>query len=77
MADDVDTDARILRRARTWRDYNPFWPEPLDFLQTGLVIAADYHLLARLSDVLHQIEGKRIVIIENKDHAGVIIIGHS
>src|SRR5207248_3905850 len=68
MPDYIDADSRLLRCARPGRDHDPLRVEFLDLVNRGLIVAAHYHLLARLSDVLHQIEGKRIVVIENKLH---------
>src|SRR5438067_4591171 len=68
MPDYIDADSRLLRCARPGRDHDPLRVEFLDLLNRGLIVAAHYHLLARLTDVLHQIERKRIVVIENKHH---------
>src|SRR5215468_4905400 len=75
IPDHIDADTRILRRTRAGRDHDALGLELLDLFNAGLVIAAHYHLLSRLADVLHQVEGKRIVIVEYKNHVETII-GH-
>src|SRR5271166_136278 len=66
--DDVDADARLVRRAGTGRDDDAFRGELLDLFQCGPVVAAHHDFMPHFPDVLHQVVGKRIVVVQDKDH---------
>src|SRR5262245_20362532 len=68
MLDQLNADARILRCARSGRDHDPLRAKLLDLLDGGLIVAAHHHLLTCFSDVLHQVEGERVVVVEDKHH---------
>ena len=64
MADQIDADARLMRRARTGREDNPSGPQLLDLAHRNLIVAADFHLCSQLADVLDQVVSERIVVVE-------------
>src|SRR5207237_10816981 len=47
---------------------NPRGFQPLDFLKRDLVVSKDAQLFAELAEVLHEVVGKRIVVIDNENH---------
>jgi hypothetical protein len=64
MPDQIDADARLMRRARTGGDDNPLGPHVLDLAHGHLIIAANLDLAAQLPNVLDQVVGERIVVVE-------------
>ena len=70
MADDVIADASLSRRTRAGRDHDPLRSHRLNIRDRDLVVAPNLNLRAEFSQVLHQVVGKRIVVVENKDHKG-------
>src|ERR1700733_16046154 len=64
VADQIDADARLMRRARPGRDYDPLGVHFLDLAHRDLIVTTDFHLGARLPDVLDQVVGEGIVIVE-------------
>src|SRR5438093_2906763 len=69
MTNELHADASVLRRARTRRNHDPLGRHTLNFAHLYLVIPPHNHLRAQLPQVLHQVVGKRIVVIEDKNHA--------
>src|SRR5215469_17013363 len=67
-ANQVHADARLLRSARAGRDDNPLGMEGFDLADRELVIAADHHLSPEFAQVLNEVVGERVVIIENENH---------
>ena len=69
MTDERNTDAGIGRHARAGRNHNSVGLEPLDLRNGDLVVAAHLRLGPQLTQVLDEVVGERVVIIENEDHA--------
>ena len=69
VLDQVNADARLLRRAGSGRNQDVAGTHPLDFLRRDLVIAADLHLLSQLAQILDQVVSEGIVIVEDEYHA--------
>ncbi len=68
MPKDINADAGFLRRAWTRRNYDAFRVHLLDFLDGNLIVPANHHIRAQFTQILHQVIGKRIVVIEDKNH---------
>src|ERR1700688_3529170 len=68
VPDQADADARILRRARSGRNYDALRFHGFDIQCRDLVVAPYFDLCAEFSEVLNQVVCKRVVIIENEDH---------
>ena len=68
VLDQRNADARFLRRARPRRNHNALRRQRLDLFDRDLVVAPNFHLRAQFAQELHQVVGKRIVIVEDKDH---------
>ena len=62
-------DPGLIRCARPWRDNNFFWIQGLYFLNRYLVVAFYQHISTQLPHVLHDVVGKRVVIIDHQNHA--------
>jgi hypothetical protein len=56
--------ARLLRPARAWRYDQPI--KTTGVLGPELVSPDDRRVGAELAEILHEVEGKRVVIVENK-----------
>jgi hypothetical protein len=61
-------DPGLIRCARPWRDNNFFWIQGLYFLNRYLVVAFYQHISTQLPHVLHDVVGKRVVIIDHQQH---------
>ena len=68
VADQLDADPGVGRRARARRNHDALGAERLDFRDADLVVAAHLDLRPQLAQILHQVVGKRVVIVENEDH---------
>src|SRR6185312_11224327 len=68
VPDQGNADARLLRRTRTRRNKNVIGLQGLDFRRSNLVIAAYLYFLAQFAQILHQVVGKGIVVVEDEDH---------
>src|ERR1019366_8990419 len=68
MADQFDADASFLRGARAGRDHDAIGTKLLNPANRDLVITAHHYLLTQFAEVLHQVVGEGVVIIQNKDH---------
>jgi len=69
--DGADRDAGLGRRARTGRDHeavdalaDPFG----DFVERDLVIAGDLHVGAQFTQVLDDVVGKAVVVVDHQQH---------
>src|SRR5262249_22531286 len=63
-----DADPGLVWSARTRGDYDSFRGEFCNLAYSCLVIAGDDYLRTQLSQILHQVVGKRIVVIQDKNH---------
>src|SRR5450631_4445966 len=68
MTDQLNADSSFLRRAWPRRDQYVVRRHFLHVMDRYLIIASDFHLLTQLSQILHQVVGKGIVVVENEDH---------
>ena len=68
MADQLDADSGFLRRARAGREHDPFRVHRLHLGGRHLVIAAHLDLRTQFAQILHQVVGERIVIVEDENH---------
>ncbi len=65
--DDVEGDARLIRGAGAGGQDNGLRCHGLDLLQGRLVVPPDNHVFSELAQVLDQVVGKRVVIIDHQD----------
>src|SRR5512147_478390 len=77
VANQFDADAGFSRRAGTGRDHNFLWSHGFDFRDGYLVVATNLNLSAQFPDVLDEVVGKRVVVVENEDHGIPILAGES
>src|SRR5258708_7660655 len=68
MPEKIDADTCLLWGTRPGRDHNTLRAHGLNFFDRDLVVAADYHFRTQFAQILHQVVGERIVIIEHKHH---------
>ena len=73
VPDQIDADAGVLRRARTRRDHDALRLHGLDLGNCDLVVAANLDLRAQFPEVLNQVVGKGIVVVENENHEAPIL----
>jgi hypothetical protein len=67
MADKINTDARFVRCARPGRDDDSGGPHLLNLAYRNLIVAANLNFSAEFTDVLHQVVGERIVVVEDEN----------
>src|SRR6266567_6195738 len=64
VADQIDADAGLTRCARPRGDDYAFGPHVLDLGHCYLIVAANLHFGAQFAEVLHQVVGERVVVVE-------------
>jgi hypothetical protein len=74
VPDQIDADAGILRSARTRGEYDSLRLHGLDIGDLELVVAANLNLGAEFPEILNQVVGKRIVVVENEDHGISVLL---
>jgi len=72
MADEFDADSGFVWSTRSGRNYNSLRPQRFNFGEADLVVTAHLNFGAQFSDVLDEVVGKRIVVIENEDHKFIV-----
>ena len=77
--DQRHADASFFRRAGPGRNHDALGRELLDFVERDLIVAANFELLPHLAEVLRQVVGERIVVVEKQDHRVIdaLRIAHS
>src|ERR1700722_8321948 len=66
--DERDADAGFLGRAGAGRYKDTFGAQGGDFVERDLVVAAHFELLAHLAEILGEVVGEGIVVVEEQDH---------
>jgi hypothetical protein len=74
VADRVDADARLGRRTRPGRQHQLPRLQRRDPFQRDLVVAEHPHLGAELTEVLHQVEGEAVVVVDHQQHVRSILL---
>src|SRR3569623_231804 len=67
-ADDVERHARLVGRTWARRDHDMVGSEAPDLLDADLIIAVHAHIGAELAQILHQVVGERIIIVDHQQH---------
>src|SRR5919204_5559341 len=68
-ANDVQRHARVVRGAGTGRDDDALGRERRHALRVDGVVAHHAQLGAELTQVLHEVVGERVVVVDDEDHA--------
>ena len=69
LADDIAADAGFVRRAGAGGDANALGGELADFVDAHSIIANHLHCCrAKLAEVLHEVVGEGVVVIDNEEH---------
>ena len=71
--DEINADAGFIRSAWSWGDHDVVGLQCRDLLDRHCVVPHDANLGAKLSEVLHQVEGEGIVIVDEKCHNGLLL----
>src|SRR5258708_1922178 len=69
VADQVDADSSFMRRARARRNHDALRAHRLGIGYRNLIVAANLDLGSQFAEILDQVIGKRIVVIEYEDQA--------
>src|SRR6185369_5951005 len=74
MADGVDRNARFGRRAGTRRHHQVIWVALRNAFDGDLVIAKHFDLRAELAEVLHQVVGEAVVVVDHEElHVALLL----
>ena len=61
-------DARLVGRAGPRGNHYVRGRERIDVVERDLVVTVDRHALAQLPEILHQVVGERVVIVDHQEH---------
>ena len=68
VPDQRNQDPRFTRRARARRKQDALGLQRFHFFYRQLVVAADLNVGPKFAEVLNEVVGEGIVVIENEDH---------
>jgi hypothetical protein len=68
VPDERHQNSRLMRRAGARRKQNPLRLHGLNLLRRYLVVAPHHDLRAQLAQVLNEVVGEGVVVVENEDH---------
>src|SRR5215471_583003 len=74
---EFNADACFARRTRTGRDHEPLRPHLFDVAERNLIIPPHLDLGTQFSEILHQVVGERIVVVEDENHKNGSYINRS
>src|ERR1700730_5952843 len=67
--DYLQRNSGAIRCARARRDYDPFGEQlRFDLLDCDLIVAAHLNGLAQFAEILNQVVGERIVVVDDEEH---------
>src|SRR5689334_2801156 len=67
-SDQVETDAGLVRRAGAGREHNGVRFGGADVVRRHFVIAVHLDLGPELTEIVHEVEGETVVIVDQNDH---------
>ena len=76
VADQIDADAGFLRRAWAGRNDDALRLHRFNIGDCELIVAANLNLGAEFAEILNQVIGKGIVVVENEDHWNVRLLDY-
>ncbi len=68
MPDDVQRDAGAIRHSRTGRDDDTLRAQRVDLIEVDRIVAYGVNLLTEFAQVLDEIEGERVVVVDHQQH---------
>src|SRR5207248_1347444 len=77
FTDDVATDSRVARPARSRRDADAFWNKLSNVSRIKRIVAFDQNVRAQLAENLREVVGERIVIIDQEEFQHVIFFARA
>ena len=77
VADQIDADACLMRRAGAGRDNDLFRMHGLDLAHRDLVVAANLDVAAQFADVLDEVVGERIVVVEDENQEELLVLAYT
>jgi len=72
MADQFNADPGFVRRARPRRDDDSLRSHRFYFFHRDLIVASDLDLRSELANVLDEVVGERIVVVENENQGTLL-----
>ena len=70
VADNREGNPRLIRRAGAWRDHDFLRRQRRYLLQRQRIVAPDQYFRPQFAEVLIQIPGERVIVIDKQDHSG-------
>src|SRR5215472_142103 len=71
--DELDGNARFPRRTRSGRNDNALRAAAGDFFNGDFVVAMDFDVRTELTQILREVVGKRIVVVQQQNHFPVLV----
>src|SRR5215472_11828066 len=71
--DQWHTDTRFRGRARSRREHDPFWFPGSDLLEGQRIVAIDLHVRPELTEILHEVVGKAVVVVDHEQHGSFLV----
>src|SRR5205814_1663652 len=69
--DELHGNARLLGRARPWRNYDAFRIPPGNLFDGNPVVAMHFDVTTQLAEILREVVGEGIVVVEKQNHDAV------
>src|SRR5262245_20489492 len=66
--DEIEADPRLVRRARTRRQHDRLRPRRQHLADADLVVAVHHRLGAKLTEIVVEVEGEAVVVVDQDDH---------
>ena len=70
----IHADTSLLRRAGARRNQDVVRRHALDILSRDLIVTADFNFFSQFAQILDQVVGEGIVVVENKDHRKMLTL---
>ena len=74
VTDHVTADSSLFRRAGARRDADALWCHCLDLGESDLVVSLHEGIGSQLAEILDEVVGERIVIIDDEDHDRKVVL---
>ena len=68
--DEIEADSGLVRRARAGRDQHRIGAGRERFCGGQRIVALDAHFGPQLDQIVNEVEGEAVVIVDDEDHGG-------
>ena len=64
--DEIQTNSRFIRRARSWRKNNCVWPEGKRLGSRQFIVSAHNNFRTKLPQIVEEVVGETVIVIDQK-----------